>query len=205
MAIALAQLERIMPAAGARAAAFLAPLNAAMAEFAIDTPGRQAAFLAQVAHESGQLAFLVENLNYSARRLAQVFPRRFKFGEAARYARQPARIASRIYADRMGNGNEASGDGWKYRGRGLIQVTGRDNYHRASLALYRDDRLLDTPGLLEQPGPAARSAAWFWQSNGLNAIADRGDIALITRRVNGGVNGLADRVAYYTRAQEVLV
>jgi putative chitinase len=179
-------------------ARFVTPLADACAEWGIDTPLRLAAFLAQIAHESGQFRALVENLNYSAEALLRVFPRHFNAAQAAAYARQPERIAARAYANRMGNGDETSGDGWHYRGRGLIQVTGRSNYAACGAALGLD--LIVQPELLEQPGPASRSAAWFWHRNGLNRPADARDIETITRRINGGLTGLEDRKAHYARA-----
>lgn len=182
---------------------FTEPLANACAEFGIDTPARLAAFLSQVAHESSNLSRLVENLNYSAEGLRGVFPRYFADpATALDFARQPQRIANRVYAARMGNGDEASGDGWRFRGRGLIQVTGRANYDACGQALGLD--LLASPELLEQPGPAARSAAWFWSSRRLNGPADRGDIEAITRAINGGLNGLDDRKAQYAHALAAL-
>jgi putative chitinase len=177
---------------------FVTPLAEACAEWGIDTPLRLAAFLAQIAHESGQLRALVENLNYSAEALLRVFPRHFDETQAVAYARQSQRIGSRVYANRMGNGDESSGDGWRYRGRGLIQVTGKTNYAACGTALGLD--LIDQPELLEQPGPAARSAGWFWHSHDLNRPADARDIETITRRINGGLTGLDDRKAHYARA-----
>lgn len=192
-------LRAAMPAARLTdIARFATPLAEARAEWNIDTPLRLAAFLAQIAHESGQLRTLVENLNYSAEALLRVFPRHFDAGLAAAYARQPERIGSRVYANRMGNGDEASGDGWRYRGRCLIQVTGHDNYAACGSALGLD--LIAQPELLEQPGPAARSAGWFWHRNSLNRPADARDIETITRRINGGLTGLDDRKAHYARA-----
>lgn len=179
-------------------AKFATPLADACAEWGIDTPLRLAAFLAQIAHESGQLRTLAENLNYSAEALLRVFPRHFDAGRAAAYARQPERIGSRVYGNRMGNGDEASGDGWRYRGRGLIQVTGKANYAACGTALGLD--LIAQPELLEQPAPAARSAAWFWHRHDLNGLADARDIETITRRINGGLTGLEDRKAHYARA-----
>lgn len=175
--ITIEQLKKIIPYAGPRAGVFLGPLNDAMAEFGINTPARQAAFLAQVAHESGSLRYVEE-------------------------------IASgRAYEGRADLGNVRPGDGFKFKGRGLIQITGRANYRACSIALYRDERLLDKPELLEQVDAACRSAAWFWQNRSLNTWADAGDEAAfrkITRAINGGFNGLADRIAYYERAKEVL-
>jgi putative chitinase len=179
-------------------ARFATPLADACAEWGIDRPLRLASFLAQIAHESGQLRLLAENLNYSAEALLRVFPRHFDAGQAAAYARQPQRIGSRVYANRMGNGDEAGGDGWRYRGRGLIQITGHDNYVACGTALGLD--LIAQPELLEQPAPAARSAAWFWHRHDLNGLADARDIETITRRINGGLTGLEDRKAHYARA-----
>ncbi|MGX9781942.1 glycoside hydrolase family 19 protein [Janthinobacterium lividum] len=163
---------QIMPLAGRRATLFLAPLNAAMAEFSIDTPQRQASFLAQVGHESGQL----------------------------RYVRE---LASGVaYEGRADLGNVIAGDGVRFKGRGLLQVTGRANYAVCGVALGLD--LLAAPQLLEQTTAACRSAGWFWQSRGLNRLADAGDQERVTRRINGGVNGLAERLALYAAARKVL-
>lgn len=177
-------------------------LTDAMARFEINTPARQAAFLAQVAHESGRFTVIEENLNYRADRLTAVFPRHFIQQEAQAYARQPARIANRVYSGRLGNGDEASGDGWRFRGRGLIQITGRDNYHACGDWLGVD--LLADPDRLLDPALAALSAGWFWHFNGLNAPADRGDFARITLRINGGLNGQPDRPALWKQAQAAL-
>jgi len=172
MQLTIAQLLRIMPLARARAAAFLDPLNSAMAEFGINTPARAASFLAQLAHESGQLLYVRELASGAA------------------------------YEGRKDLGNVQPGDGVRFRGRGLIQVTGRANYAACGKALGLD--LLAQPALLEQNVNACRSAGWFWQSRGLNALADAGDQVAVTRRVNGGTNGLAERLAYFKVAQKVL-
>lgn len=199
------QLLSIMPLASrARADEFLPHLNAAMEEFDIDTHERQSAFLAQAAHESAQLRALVENLNYSAAGLLQTWHRRFTAAEAEDYARHPERIANHVYALRMGNGDEASGDGWLFRGRGIFQVTGRGNYAVCSNDLYGDDRLLESPELLEQPEGACRSAGWFWKSRELNKWADSGDFKTLTLRINGGLNGWQERNAYLARANAAL-
>ena len=175
------------------AAQWLEPLNAAMFRFAIDTPQRVAAFIGQCAHESANFATLTENLNYRADALCRVWPRHFPTPEAAApYHRKPEQIANRAYANRMGNGPEASGDGWKYRGRGLIQLTGKDNYRLASDSLGID--LVANPDAVTQPDMAALTAAWFWNKHGLNALADRGDNQAISRRINGGTHGLDDRL-----------
>ena len=158
--------------------------------------------MAQVGHESGGLRFTVENLNYRADALTRVWPSRFPLGIAESYAMQPERIANRAYCDRMGNGNEASGDGWKYRGRGLIQLTGADNY--ADFSLSADNEALSDPDSVAEPELAALSAGWFWSRNGLNALADAKDIVGMTRRINGGTNGLDDRQMRYSRLISVL-
>ncbi|OGU16052.1 MAG: glycoside hydrolase [Geobacteraceae bacterium GWC2_53_11] len=187
-----------------------AALNAAMAQFDITTAGRMAAFLAQLAQESGQLKRLVENLNYTAPRLMQVWPARFPALDKAKlYERNPEKLANYVYAKRLGNGDETSGDGWRYRGRGLIQLTGRGNYRSAALGIGQP--LDEQPELLEQPGPAALSAAWFWKSHGLNELADdrnededTEDFKTITRRINGGTVGLKERMAFCEKAKAVL-
>ena len=170
--IALEQLQAIMPGAGRRAATYLAPLNAAMAEFGINTPARQAAFLAQVGHESGQLRYVEELASGGA------------------------------YEGRRDLGNTQPSDGIRFKGRGLIQITGRANYAACGAALGLD--LLAEPRLLTDPVHACRSAAWFWATHGLNALADAGDQVKITRRINGGTNGLADRLALFEAARGVL-
>lgn len=198
------QLIAIMPQSGDRAGAFLAPLNSAMEEFGIDTPARQSAFLAQAAHESAQLGALRENLNYSAEGLIATWRRRFTLADAAAYARQPERIANRVYAQRLGNGDEASGDGWRFRGRGIFQITGRANYAECSRALYNDEILIERPELLEMPEGACRSAGWFWQSRELSQWADSGDFKTLTLRINGGLNGWNDRIEHYAAAKSAL-
>lgn len=202
MDLTLEDLKRIMPAAGERAAVFLAPLNSSMAEFEINTPKRQAAFLAQIAHESGSLARVSENLNYSYERLLQVFPKYFDAATAGHYARQPERIANRVYANRMGNGDEASGDGWRNRGAGLIQTTGANNHARVAehFGIPREQ----VGDWLRTPEGACRSAGLFWYDNGLNALADAGDFLRITKRVNGGTHGLEERTAFLNRANAQL-
>jgi putative chitinase len=177
---------------------YLPFLNMTMVKRDINTPVRQAMFLSQLAHESGNFRFVVENLNYSADALRRVFGKYFPTEALANeYARQPERIANRVYADRMGNGPEASGDGWKYRGRGLIQLTGKNNY--ASFSMQSDNNALVDPDLVAQPELAVDSAGWFWTTNRLNQLADTGDVKAVTRRINGGFNGLADREAKYNK------
>jgi putative chitinase len=202
-AITAAQLCSIVPSVPvSKANEFADALNNAMREFSINTPLRQCAFIAQTAHESmGYTAFL-ENLNYSANALIATWPLRFTKEIAASYARQPQKIANRAYANRIGNGDEASGDGWKYRGRGIIQITGKDNYKACGKVLNLD--LVSSPELLEQTLNAFRSGTWFWNSRNLNPLADRDDFTAITKAINGGLNGLADRLKYYARAKSVI-
>lgn len=185
-------------------------LDKAMEECGIDTASRARAFLAQVGHESAQLNRVEENLNYSAQALRKVFPRYFRTPqEASSYAHHPERIANRVYANRMGNGGEESGDGWKFRGRGLIQITGRDNYEAMSALMGKD--LTVWPDALLMPLDACRSAALWWKARGLNALADklatdeRKTFEAITKRVNGELNGLEDRWAIYQRAKNSIV
>lgn len=203
MAITKEQLKAALPHCRPQEIdAFFEPLSEAMEEFEINTPRRMAAFLAQTAHESGNFKQIKENLNYSADGLRKIFTKYFKDVDADDYARQPEKIANRVYSNRMGNGDEASGDGWAFRGRGLIQLTGRTNYEHCGQALDVD--LISEPGWLETPEGAAWSAAWFWDSRDLNELADAGDIKMITKRINGGFIGLEDRIEHYETALEAL-
>lgn len=162
-----------------------------------------AMFIAQCGHESADFNVLVENLNYSQEGLRRVFPKYFPDDKIAwRYARQPEWIASRVYAGRMGNANEASKEGWKYRGRGLIQCTGKNNYRNCSLYIFGDDRLLVNPDILTDPPYAVLSACWFWKVNNLSMHST--NIKRATRIINGGQNGLAHREAIYKQALKVL-
>lgn len=165
--------------------AFAAPLAALLPAFGIGSRERLAAFLGQCHVESVGFRRLVEDLNYrTPERLLAVWPSRFAGLAAARaYVASPERLANHVYAGRLGNGDTASGDGWRYRGRGLKQLTGRDNYRRAAQALGRP--YVEQPDLLCRPEDAVRTAAWFWAANGCNPLADAGDIDAITRRVNG--------------------
>lgn len=195
-------LQLIMPMC-ARASQFAAPLTSAMSEFGIDTPLRQAAFLAQIAHESAELSALEERLGYSPARIMEVFGRHVSsWVDAERLSKSPERLANRVYANRNGNGDEASGDGYRYRGRGLIQLTGRDNYRLAGSALHLP--LLDKPEQASDITAACRSAAWFWFSHGLNALADAGNFLAITKKINGSTNGYTDRCRYWSRAKLAL-
>jgi putative chitinase len=157
---------------------------------------RLAGFLAQIAHESGGFNFIKENLNYSADGLRKVFPKYFpNIDIAKQYARQPEKIANRVYANRMKNGNEASGDGFKFCGRGLIQLTGRDNYTKFAYSL--EMTLEQTIAYLETPSGATASAGWFCDNNKLNTYCDNDDFIGLTKRINGGTNGLEDRQHHY--------
>jgi putative chitinase len=180
---------------------FVEPLNNAFEEFEINTPQRIAMFLAQVGHESGGLSVFSENLNYSGDRLKQIFPKYFKTVNPAEYAKNPEKIANRVYASRMGNGDEASGDGFRFRGRGAIQLTGRTNYTTCGADLEVD--LINNPDWLEEPEGAIRSAAWFWDSRDLNQWADKGDVVTVTKKINGGTIGLEDRKELYEEALEI--
>lgn len=166
------QLLAIMPFAGARVDRFLAPLNDAMAEFDINTPARQASFLSQMGHESGQLRYVEELASGSA------------------------------YEGRKDLGNTQPGDGIRYKGRGLIQITGRANYTALMLALDID--CVENPQVVCEPINAARSAGWFWKTHGCNELADAGDQIKVSKRINGGTNGLADRLALFATAQKVM-
>jgi len=182
---------------------YLPWLNMAMVRYEIDSTVRQAMFLSQIAHESGNFRFVEENLNYSVNGLRSVFGKYFANDEiATQYARRPERIANRVYANRMGNGDEDSGDGWKYRGRGLIQLTGKNNYLTYAMQ-SNNDSLID-PQIVIEPEYATDSAGWFWVTNGLNILADKGDVKRVTRRVNGGYNGLTDRSAKFGKLMIIL-
>ena len=182
---------------------WLEPLKETFEKYQIDTPKRQAAFIGQCMHESNNFKTLTENLNYSAQGLMATWPRRFPNMEFAnQYHRQPEKIANYVYSNRMGNGSEASGDGWRYRGRGVKQLTGKENYERCGSGLGVD--LVGNPDLLLDPKYAALSAGWFWNKHGLNDLADKGDIETMTRRINGGLLGLDARRAAIQKAESVL-
>jgi len=177
-------------------------LNKILPDYEIDTPQRVAAFIAQCAHESGNFTALHENLNYRAESLTRTWPRHFPTMEIAnQYARQPERIANRAYANRMGNGDEASGDGWRYVGRGLIQLTGKDNYSWFAASI--ETPVEEIPAYLQTFEGAVQSACWFWETNNLNQWADKGDILTLTKRINGGTIGLDDRIKHYNHALQI--
>lgn len=172
--------------------------------YGIDTPQRLAAFIAQCAHESGNFRILRENLNYRAETLMKTWPKYFPTMEIAKmYEKKPQMIANRAYANRMSNGDEASGDGWRYLGRGLIQLTGKENYtwFGASIGVDDMDEVVEYLGTFEG---AVQSACWFWEQRELNNEADAGDIKTMTKKINGGYIGLDDRIKHYQHALHVL-
>lgn len=172
-------------------------------DYDINTVPRVAAFLAQTAHESGGYRAIKENLNYKAESLMRVWPRYFPdLATAQRYAHNQQAIANRAYANRMGNGDEASGDGWKFCGRGLIQLTGKSNYQRYAESL--EIGLDEASEHLTTFEGCVQSAAWFWEANNLNQYADSGDILTMTKRINGGTLGLEDRQKHYKHSIHVL-
>jgi putative chitinase len=197
------KLGKLIPNAAYGVDTWYNELNEMLPIFEITTVGRVAAFIAQTAHESGGYRALVENLNYSKDALPKVWPRHFGADvNLDNYHRKPEAIANRAYRNRMGNGDEASGDGWRYRGRGLIQLTGKDNYTR--FGQYAEISAEDAASYLETPRGAVHSACWFWYANDLNTFADANDFIGMTKRINGGTIGLDDRVKHYKHACEVL-
>lgn len=201
------QMQAIIPDMNWEKAQFYLPhVNTVLPKFGIDTPLRKAHFLSQLAHESGGLKYTQENLNYSTKALRSVFRKYFKTKEIAEaYARKPEKIANRVYGNRMGNGDEASGDGWKYRGRGLIQLTGKNNYQK--FALDHGVDCVNNPDIILDPELALTSACWFWKKNKINRYADEDDIHMVTKRINGGNNGLLHRQHYldsFKRLYDVL-
>ncbi|CAB4241828.1 COG3179 Predicted chitinase [uncultured Caudovirales phage] len=180
---------------------FCEGINETFEHFEINTPNRMAMFLAQTAHESGNFSAVEENLHYKAKALMAFWPKRFQ-GVAEQYQMNPEKIANRAYCDRMGNGNEASGEGWAYRGRGLIQLTGKDNYRHCGDALGID--LLSDPDQVSHNPVAVLSAGWFWNTRKLNAISDTGNVEHVTKLINGGTIGLAERTAHFNHIVQVL-
>ena len=179
----------------------IAELSEVMNKFAINTPLRLSHFLAQVAHESGNFKYTSENLNYSAERLKVIFPKYFKQqGLAEAYDRKPELIASRVYGGRMGNGEEGTRDGFKFRGRGYLQLTGKNNY--AEFDKFVSEEILSEPDLVAKKYPLL-SAAWFFHKNNINSISDKGAtdevVTMVTKRVNGGTIGLQDRIKHFKK------
>jgi putative chitinase len=183
---------------------WLQPLNTILPKYEINTKQRIAAFIAQCAHESGDFNVLEENLFYSAQGLLKVFPKYFNEMTADACAKKPALIANKVYGGRMGNGPEDTGDGYKYRGRGLIQLTGKANYMAFSHDVFGDESILANPDYVKTQEGALSSACWFWKKNGLNAIADTEDMVKLTKKINGGTHGLDDRTLKYIRIMNAL-
>ena len=177
-------------------------INLTLEKYNIYTPNRIAGFIGQCQHESLNFTVLVENLNYSSTGLLGTWPRRFNQVTASAYSRQPEKIANLVYADRLGNSSEASGDGWKYRGRGLVQLTGKNAYKATGEALGVD--LVNVPELLEQKKYAALNAGLFWSKNNLNGFSDKSDWIGLTKAINGGTIGLQDRLDKIAKVQKVL-
>lgn len=203
MQITLEQLKYVFPETPSSTLALVvAPINATLVKYNINTKMRVCAFLAQVGHESGGFRYRKENLNYSAQALLKTFPKYFNTQLANSYARKPESIASRVYANRMGNGSEASADGWRYRGRGYIQLTGKENYTLFANSLKKP--LSDTIIYLETIEGACMSAGWFWSTRSLNALADANQFDEITQKINGGQNGAADRRNKFAKALTVI-
>jgi putative chitinase len=182
---------------------WLEPLKETFEKYNIDTAKRQAAFIGQCMHESGGFKLLEETLNYSAKALMNTWPSRFPTEEMAnQYARNPEKIANKVYGGRMGNADESSGEGWKYRGRGIKQLTGKENYDRCGSGLGVD--LVNDPDKLLDPKYAALSAGWFWNKHNLNDLADKSDVETMTKRINGGLLGLDARKVAIAKAESIL-
>lgn len=187
------------------AASWFTPLSVSLPLNKIVSAEEVAEFLAQTAHESTNYSQLQENLNYGAPGLHATFPGAFPTLQSAMpYSRQPEKIANRVYANKMGNGDESSGDGWKFRGRGILQVTGRWSYNACSQAVYKDGRLLANPDLLSTPQGAVDSACWFWTSHNLTSLTDAGNLAGVTRRINPALLGETEREANYYKFLNIL-
>lgn len=201
MKLDIATFSKLFPNA-LNPGAWTAALNSRLPEYGIDTLPRMTAFLAQCGHESAGFTRLVENMNYSAEALTATWPKRFPANIAGQYARKPEAIANRAYANRMGNGDEASGDGWRFRGKGIIQLTGHDN--QAAFAKHTKMTIRVIGGYLQTVEGAVHAACWYWDMRGCNAMADRGDMLALTLCINGGTNGLHDRNQRYARAQQLL-
>lgn len=166
--------------------------------FGIVTEKRVAGFISQCQHESADFTVLQENLNYGVAGLLKTFSIYFpNEAVASMYARKPEMIANRVYANRLGNGPESSGDGWMYRGRGIIQITGKANYAECSQALFQNDTLVQDPDLLRTPEYAVLSACWFWEKRKLNQYCDQADIVTLTKRINGGLHGIEERTNFW--------
>jgi putative chitinase len=200
--LSLSQLKEMVPG-NPYIDYWYAALDKILPDYDINTPKRIAAFIAQCAHESGNFRAIKENLNYRAVTLRKIFPKYFPDDATANaYAGKPEKIANKVYGGRMGNGPEESGDGFRYCGRGLIQLTGKDNYTRYAQSL--EISVEEASEHLTTFEGCVQSAAWFWEANNLNQWADKGDILTLTKRINGGTIGLEDRIKHYNHALHVL-
>lgn len=202
MQLTLDQLKQLLPK-NSSVEDWHEALSQLLPKYEINTPLRIAAFIAQCSHESGHFEKLVENLNYGSKGLVMTWPKRFTTTDLVnKYTRQPEMIANFVYANRLGNGDEASGDGWKYRGRGLIQLTGKYNYQK-----FADEvgmSLEEVIPYLETKQGAAEAACFFWKNNKLNKFADAKDIKGLTKAINGGLTGIDDRIQQYEHALNIL-
>jgi putative chitinase len=204
MIISIEQLCRLFPKTSqAKLAQYINPLNQVLARFNINQPYRVRAFLSQLGHECCEFNTFEENLNYSAQGLLKTFPKYFTPAQANQYARRPQAIANRVYANRLGNGPESSGDGWLYRGRGGIQLTGKANY--AAFASYMQMSLAQVVQYMSTPEGQMMASGWFWDRNQLNRWADGQDILTITKKINGGTNGYDDRVRLWNLSKNIFV
>lgn len=213
MKLTVPQIMRSVPSANrAKVTEFVDTFNQWGDRFGINTVPRVVHFLSQLTHECALFTAFEENLNYSADGLMKTWPSRFTRQKAIEYARKPEKIANYVYANRMGNGSEASGDGWKYKGRGAIMLTGKDNYKAYQNSGFCNGDLLGHPEWLAKNPGAYKSAMWFWYKSGLNAIADLDDggkigediVTRITKKINGGINGLSSRKLLYRKFKKEL-
>lgn len=202
MIIKAESLQKLFPA-NRSVVELASALNELLPKYEINTKDRICAFLAQCGHESAGFKILSENLNYSKDGLLKTFSKYFTEETATSYARQPEKIASKVYANRMGNGDEASKDGFTYRGRGAIQLTGKNNYQAFATAIGKS--LPETVAYCGTLAGALESACWYWKTNGLNAFADKKDVIGMTKKINGGLIGIVDRQELYNKAQQVIV
>lgn len=196
------QLHNILPTING-SAEWLPLLVSMFDKYEINTVERVAMFLAQTGHETGDFRVLIENLNYDAKGLLATFKTHFNAATAMLYARKPEKIANRVYANRMGNGPECSGDGWRYRGKGLIQLTGKENYVEFAEAIGKT--LADATIYVTTKAGAIEAACWFWKEHSINALCDHENVLAVTKMINGGTIGLADRQARYANAKKVLI
>ena len=183
--------------------AYVNELNEHLPKYKVEGKLRVCAFLAQTGIESCLYTHTVENLNYSAERLKVIFPKYFKTRDVTQYARQPQKIANVVYGGRLGNGDESTGDGFKYRGRGLIQLTGKTNYKKFA-DFIGDAEIMSNPDLVAQPKYALLSALWYWTACNLNRYADAEDLKGMTKAINGGYNGLQERIDLYNRIKRAM-